>query len=404
MDQLDQAYLTDLVVRAKRGNSNSFAELFSATGQLHFDYLLAMLGSRDAALGALTECTVLIRRGLSGLQQPELYMPWACRICYRHCAGDAEGCVPTPQGSYALSQVIQLPLAESQVLLMHYGQGLSLSATGELLNFSTRLTRRLLRGGMKRLKRFTPAGAGARVKPCAVPPRSSRQASLNALQQASVLETVFNTCELDENTVPLEALSSYAVYRKERFSLQRGILATLLLLFFLLPALFLLPGLNLTAEGTGARGLPVYSLEVRSALPVLRVTAKIRNRSLPVYEDGAKRFSIEPTRNGDLDVTVELINRQSASLSRKVTEVDDRSPTLLRSEMTDETVALTVSDVGIGVDYREVYALTASGTVVWPLSTDADAGLILFPYPEENWDVYIPDYIGNTLHLALTLE
>ena len=37
------------------------------------------------------------------------------------------------------------------------------------------------------------------------------------------------------------------------------------------------------------------------------------------------------------------------------------------------------------------------------LSTDAETGEILFPYPEENWDVYIPDHIGNTLHLAITL-
>ena len=404
MDQLDQAYLTDLVSRARRGNSNAFAELFSATGQMHYAYLLAMLGDRDAAQTALTECTVLIRRSLTGLQQPELYMPWACRICYRHCAGDADEKVLTPQGDYALSQVIRLPLAESQVLLMHFGQGLSLANTGELLNFSTRLTRRLVREGMKRLRRGAPAGSGEAVKRCAAPANALRHASLNALQQASVLETVFQACELDENTVPLEALSSYAVYRKERFSLQRGVLATLLLLFFMLPALFLLPKLDVSAEGTGTRGLPVYSLQVQSALPVRRVTAKIRNHSLPVYEDGAKSFSIEPTRNGDLNITVELVNHQSASLSRKVSEVDDRSPALLQSEITEDSVLLTVEDAGIGVDFRGVYALAENGTVIRPVSTDAGTGLIRFAYPEENWDVYIPDYIGNTLHLALTLK
>ena len=97
MDQLDQAYLTKLVARAKRGNSNAFAELFSAAGSLHYAYLKAMLRDADEAQRALTDCMILIRRGLPGLAQPELYMPWACRICYRHCAGETDGTVPSPE-------------------------------------------------------------------------------------------------------------------------------------------------------------------------------------------------------------------------------------------------------------------------------------------------------------------
>lgn len=405
MDQLDHSYLTDLVKRARLGSGNAFAELFAATGQLHYAYLVAMMGDRDAARTALTECTVLIRRGLPGLQQPELFMPWACRLCFRHCAGTTDRSVPTPGGEYALSQVIQLPLAESQVLLMHYGQGFSLARTGELLNFSPRLTRRLLRGGLRRLRRAQPAGAGEmRVEAALTAAHGGRLPALDALQQASVLESVFQTCDLEENTVPLEALSSYAVYRKERFSLQRGVLAALLVLFFLLPALFLLPELELTGGAEGARGLPVFTLSVRSALPVRRVTAKVRTRSLPVYEDGAKAFSIEPTRNGDLAVTVELLNRQTATLTRKVSEVDAKSPELLASSIADATVTLAVADAGIGVDWRGIYAVNSAGTVLYPASTDASTGEVVFPFPQENWDVYIPDYIGNTLHLALTLQ
>ena len=404
MDQLDQAYLTNLVSRAKRGNSNAFAELFSAVGSLHYAYLAAMLQDKSEAQSSLTECMILIRRGLPGLAQTELYMPWACRICYWHCAGDMDETIPTPEGNYALSQVIQLPLAESQVLLMHYGQGFSLPNVGLLLNFSTRLTRRLLRGGMKRLRRGQPAGAGKTVKSCGTALHGVRTPELDALQRASVLEAVFQQCEQEENTVPLEALASYAVYRKERFSLQRGFLSALLLLFFLLPGLFLLPKVDAEVTAAGFRGLPVYSFKVHSVLPVSRVTANVRNRSLPVYQDAAKRFSVEPTRNGELKITVELINRQRAVLTRSVTEVDDESPKLVKSEISDTQVCLTVRDAGIGVDYNAVYALSDSGTVVRPFFFDFEENQILFDYPEENWDVYIPDYIGNTLHLALTLE
>ena len=66
--------------------------------------------------------------------------------------------------------------------------------------------------------------------------------------------------------------------------------------------------------------------------------------------------------------------------------------------------ALKVADAGIGADYRESYAVTASGTVIRPLEINEQTGEILFAYPEEDWDVYIPDHIGNTLHLAITLN
>ena len=56
------------------------------------------------------------------------------------------------------------------------------------------------------------------------------------------------------------------------------------------------------------------------------------------------------------------------------------------------------------MDYREIWAMGASGTVYHPLETDEEKGEIVFAYPEEMWDVYIPDHIGNTLHLALTLQ
>ncbi len=404
MDRLDQRYLSDLVVRARRGDSNAFAELFAAAGKMHFAYVSAMLRDRRAAQDAFVECMVQIRRGLPGLLQPELYMPWACRICYLHCAGETDGSVSLPEGSYALSQVLQLPVAESQILLMHFGQGMSLTAIGDLMNFGTRLVRRLLLEGRKRLRRFQPAGAGAPVRRCDSEKHSGQWQTLDAVQMASVLEEVFKTCGQDGNSVPLEALSSYAVYRKERFSLQRGILAAMMLIFFLLPGLFLLPELTLSAEGTGLRGLPVYSLQVRSLLPVNRVTARIKSRSLPVYEEGAKRFSLEPTRNGELSVTVELVNRQSGKISCRVSDVDAASPVLLQYDTDEQLVCLKVRDAGIGVNYSQVYASAAGGKVIRPQAYDSKLGEIWFEYPNERWDVYIPDYIGNTLHLALTLE
>ena len=84
--------------------------------------------------------------------------------------------------------------------------------------------------------------------------------------------------------------------------------------------------------------------------------------------------------------------------------MDAEGPRLEDSRIGSETVLLVVRDAGIGVNYRKITAIGLSGATYAPISANEAKGEILFPYPEEDWDVYIPDYIGNTLHLALSLK
>ena len=65
---------------------------------------------------------------------------------------------------------------------------------------------------------------------------------MDAGQAAEVLHNVFEECGIKPNSVPMEALTAYSVYRSERFHLQRGVLAAVLILFFLLPFLFVRAG------------------------------------------------------------------------------------------------------------------------------------------------------------------
>lgn len=406
MEKLDQIYLTDLVIRSRQGDSNAFAELYAATGGRVYAYAFSLLSDRNAAAEALRDVMTLALRGLPGLTDPELYLPWVCRICFRRCAPSGEDVLAVPGGAVPVSRVMQLPLAESQVLLMRFGQGYSRREIGEMLNFSPGLIRRCLRSGEKRLRRDgspEKTGSAGTGSPLFGKRRRNPQ-PLDALKEAEILDAVFAECGREPNTIPMEALSAYTVYRKERFSLQRGILAAGMILFFLLPLLFVAPRYEVTAAERGERGLPVYTIRVHSLMPVGRVTALLRSRRLPVYEAGARLFTVEPTRNGELKVSVELLNRQSAATTVTVTEVDAQSPALDGSRVDMATVLLAVSDAGIGVNYRGVYAMDGAGNVHYPLSTDEQTGEILFAYPEEDWDVYIPDHIGNVLHLALRLE
>ena len=411
MEKLDPTYVTELVRKAGRGESNAFAELFAAVYQRPYAYLHYMLGDWERAEELLRTVFVRTLEGLPSLNAPALFLPWLARICCRVCeeeaAGDAaalpapEDVVKTPAGAYTAAQLGNLPLTESQLLLMCCAQGLTGSETGDLLNLSRGMVKRGLRSACRHLRNREEAAGEEPGRPTA---HRLEVRSLSARRAADLLEAVFDAQSREPNTVPVEVLSSYTIYRRERFSLQRGVLTAALALFLLLPVLFVLPACELSVGEAGLRKLPVVSIRVRSLLPVRRVTAKLAQHALPVYEAGAKAFTVEPTRNGALTVTVELLNRQKCEVQTEMTTVDSEGPRLTGSEIGEDTVLLWVEDAGIGVNFRDIMCYGTSGETIRPLEIREETGEVIFAYPEEDWDVYIPDHIGNMLHLSLTLD
>ena len=110
---------------------------------------------------------------------------------------------------------------------------------------------------------------------------------LDAAAASQMLESVFEAAGVEPNDVPMEALASYTTYRKERFGLQRAIVATVLVLFLLLPLLFIAPAFSVNERELGERGLPVYSVQVDGVIPIRSVTARLGTHALPVYEEDA---------------------------------------------------------------------------------------------------------------------
>ena len=417
-EKLDQSYLDDLVVRAGKGSSNAFAELFASVSGRQLYYLERLFGDRDQAIKALREVFINVMKGLPGLTRPDLFMPWISRqsanIYYEHTGSDE-----AENGEFTLSQLLNLPLAESQIMLMSAEQGFSVQEIEAILNIGKSTVTRFTKLGVKHLRRDEGAAdrgneaaerssaqkanqtrATTRKKGAKAPDMSK---GLSPVEAAEMLAAVFDACGSKHNNIPMEALASYAVYRKERFSVQRSVLAVALTIFMLLPLLFFLPGFTVEEKDEGARGLPVYTVEVKSLLPVNRVLATLKDHSLPVYEAGAKEFTVEPIRNGKLSISVELINRQMVTDDYDVTGVDAEGPKLIDNKAEGDTFIIKVEDAGIGVDYRAVYAVGASGEVYYPLSSGEETGIV-FEYPDEAWDIYIPDHIGNTLHLAIKLQ
>lgn len=236
-----------------------------------------------------------------------------------------------------------------------------------------------------------------------LPSMTSATPMLDAATASQLLERVFAECGVEPNTVPMEALSSYTLYRRERFGLQRGVTMALMVLFFALPLLFVSPHPQVTALGEGERRLPVYQIEVPGVMPLGSVRAQLDTHTLPVYETGARSFTVEPTRNGELVVEVTLANLQRATTQMSVADVDAVAPELLGTRTDATSVYLEVADAGIGVNYQGAYGMTGDNQVVRPSRIDEATRTIVFDFPKEDLDVYVPDRIGNTVHLALTL-
>lgn len=230
-----------------------------------------------------------------------------------------------------------------------------------------------------------------------------RQPKLDMNDASKILENVFKESNVEPNSVPLEVLTAYSNYRKERFSLQRLVIIIVMVLFFMLPFLFVPSKFEVTQDAENAAINPTYTLRVTSKMLVKRVTAVIDGRNIPVYEDDAHQYSIEPAVNGTMKVTVTLMNNQTSSQYIEVEHVDMQMPTVVSTATDENFVYLYLSDTGSGVDYEKIEAISLDGQSVEPAFVIEETGCVAFAYPETTLNVYIQDKAANKLQLVISL-
>lgn len=234
--------------------------------------------------------------------------------------------------------------------------------------------------------------------------KKTEEPQLNMESASRILENVFIKSQAEPNSVPLEVLTSYSNYRRERFSTQRTILVIIMVLFLILPFCFIPASFSIYSEADAHTANPTFSLQVETKMPVRRITAVINGRNVPVYEVGAHVYSIEPTENGLMTVTVTLMNNQQETKSIEVTGVDIEAPLVVSNGIDSDYVYLYLSDSGSGINYEGIKAVSSDGTVFKPAFYNEDSGCVAFSYPSESLNVFIPDYAENSLHLILTVR
>lgn len=219
-----------------------------------------------------------------------------------------------------------------------------------------------------------------------------------------MLSNVFEACDFEPNRVPLEVLQSYSHYRRERHILQKCIIVLVVLLFLMLPILFITANVEIAwVEGTPP-GSPVIQVLAKSIVPVESITASIGEYSLDVYQVSDGIYQIHPNANGTLLVTVTLTNKQFTEHKVEVTGVDVEPPVLVSSQLVDGEVEIFFSDDISAIDFTTVYAVDPQAQVVYPLRHDPEAVSVTFAYPEDYLNIFVSDTCGNTLQLVLTTQ
>jgi hypothetical protein len=120
-----------------------------------------------------------------------------------------------------------------------------------------------------------------------------------------------------------------------------------------------------------------------------------------VYEVTGHEYTIEPTKNGTVDVTVELFSGQIINGVLDVRNADVETPRLLNYTHEDGEYELYLTDDGVGVDFDNIYASSPSGVVLYPESFDREEGSVTFGDDVEGMRICIPDYFDNVLKINL---
>lgn len=230
------------------------------------------------------------------------------------------------------------------------------------------------------------------------------EVTLDTETAGQMLTNVFEACDYEANRVSLEVLQSYSHYRRERHLLQKGIILIVVLLFLMLPLLFITANVEVGwVQGTPP-GSPVVQITAKSVVPVESVTASMGQYTLEVYQVADGLYRIHPNRNGTLLVTVTLANKQFTEHVIEVTNVDVDPPQLVGSQLVGDELEIFFTDTVSGLDYDGIYAVDKSGHVVYPLRYNRETMSVTFAYPESYLNIFVSDTCKNTLQLVLTVQ
>lgn len=413
MAELDVQYLSDAIDRVKNGDENAFAELYAATYQRQYLFSCCYLGEKTLAKGALEETYLLARKKLDDLVDPRLFVSWISqinfRVCYSANARRSQNNTDdtTKIQTAGLKQLLALPFSESQAIFLYYYRKISIKNIAYLMDISGGAVKQYIKSGLSRLgneietaqsmKKSDELEAGFE----GLRSKKQEKALLNEEEAQNILTAVYEGLEKTPCKVPLNILTTYVVYRKDRYRFQKSSLIVIMLLFVILPIFFYIPKVILGGDILEKAGKNVQLLQVKSLLPVQNVDVYIDGKITPVSEVEQGIYEIDLNRNGELTAEVTVWNGQTVTVSGKVDLFDTESPYLVSNYKQNDQLYLVFADDQSGVDFSTVRIVNASGEVILPEKISPESGEVILQMPKETLDIYVDDNKGNTLQLMI---
>ncbi len=210
-----------------------------------------------------------------------------------------------------------------------------------------------------------------------------------------LLNNVFNACDMEPSTIPVEVLEDWGNYKKTTFGFGRTLAYLCTLLLILTPLLLIKPTIIAERTKVDSAQSAVYNIRVKTLLPIREVTADLDGHPVALTKKDTHTYTAEVTSNGTLTIHAEGMNAQTSLRSYKVSSLDTEKPKLLDSYSRHGVVYLDVSDTYSGINYDAI-----SGLV--PKSINKKTGTISFTIPKQPTTIKIPDNAGNELELLLS--
>ena len=83
--ELDYDYLAKLVERTQMGDSDAFAELYTATYQKQYRFAYQYTKDSYLAQDILQDVYILVLKNIHTLKNPRLFVSWLHQITFRIC-------------------------------------------------------------------------------------------------------------------------------------------------------------------------------------------------------------------------------------------------------------------------------------------------------------------------------
>lgn len=169
--ELDYDYLAKLVERTQMGDSDAFAELYTATYQKQYRFAYQYTKDSYLAQDILQDVYILVLKNIHTLKNPRLFVSWLHQITFRIQFDTSDEKIPyhrcvdystesNPE-KYALTKdtqqqlinsIYSLPQQFAQPIIMRYYNNMAIDEIADAMDCSRSTIKRRLHKGQKLLE------------------------------------------------------------------------------------------------------------------------------------------------------------------------------------------------------------------------------------------------------------